>query len=110
MGPAALSAEERRFLPPVWERGNARYFERFQEAMKDHAEPEEIDNYFWAQSLWDDTMAWQALRAQTADPRGILVIIVGAFHVEFGGGLPFEIRRLGPFPGQNNASDRSTRF
>jgi uncharacterized iron-regulated protein len=94
-GPESLSDEQRQLLPPVWERGNSKYFERFREAMKDHAPEEAIDRYFWAQSLWDDTMAWQALRSQTARPGDVLVIIVGGFHVEYGGGLPSELRRLG---------------
>jgi uncharacterized iron-regulated protein len=95
LGPESLSAEQRRLLPPVWERGQAKYFERFRNAMKDHAPEDAIERYFWAQSLWDDTMAWQALRSQAARPGDVLVIIVGEFHVEFGGGLPYELRRLG---------------
>lgn len=92
-GKDSLDSGERALLPPVWRRGNDAYFERFKEVMKEHPlPPAELENYFWAQSLWDDTMAWRALQARASRP---LVIIVGAFHVEFGGGLPYELRAQG---------------
>lgn len=97
-GPGSLDENQRKFLPPIWDRGGAEYFARFQDVMKDHASPIQIENYFWAQSLWDDTMAWKALESQQAHPDEILVIIVGSFHVEFGQGLPSELKRQQTFP------------
>jgi uncharacterized iron-regulated protein len=97
-GPNSLTADERRLLPPVWELGNAAYFERFHEVMEGHAPENKIQDYFWAQSLWDDTMAWKALEHRTRFPQDILMIVVGSFHVEFGGGLPFELKKLGTSP------------
>jgi hypothetical protein len=38
------------------------------------------------------------LSSQAAHPQEILVVIVGEFHVEFGGGLPSELKRLGANP------------
>ena len=92
-GPESLSAEERQSLPPIWERGRGDYFERFREAMAEHATPAQIENFFWAQSLWDDTMAWNALR--NTDNKALTVILVGEFHVEYGQGLPDRLRRHG---------------
>lgn len=97
-GPQDLSPAERALLPPVWERGNAAYFARFRDAMGAHVTPEKLENYFWAQSLWDDTMAWKALEHRAALPNNVLVIIVGEFHVQFGGGLPYELTHLGHSP------------
>jgi uncharacterized iron-regulated protein len=92
-GPDSLSAEQRQLLPPVWERGSDAYFERFREAMEGHVSEAELENYFWAQSLWDDTMAWNTLKE--FDPLAVTVIIVGNFHVEFGQGLPARLVRQG---------------
>ena len=94
-GRDSLNEREKLLLPPVWNRGNAAYFERFSAEMKGHVPPPAIENYFWAQSLWDATMTWKALEHRKQLPRDILLIIVGAFHVEYGGGLPHELRRQG---------------
>ncbi|MNL08745.1 hypothetical protein D3C87_1294800 [compost metagenome] len=50
--------------------------------------PEAGERYFAAQSIWDDTMAWRAAEFMKAHPEQILVIVVGEFHVQYGGGLP----------------------
>lgn len=94
-GKDSLTPDQQALTPPFWERGNESYFERFSDAMKEHAPPEAIERYFWAQSLWDDTMAWKALEHQREHPDHVLVIIVGEFHVLFGGGLPYELKKNG---------------
>jgi uncharacterized iron-regulated protein len=94
-GPGGLSPEQRELLPPLWERGGPEYFARFREAMGDHAPPQAMERYFWAQSLWDDTMAWNAVKNQAADPGALTLVIVGGFHVEFGHGLPARLARHG---------------
>lgn len=94
-GPNSLSLDQRKYLPPLWERGRAEYFERFQEAMGGHVKDEALENYFWAQSLWDDTMAWNTVKAWAADPLAVHVIIVGEFHAEFGHGLAARLKRHG---------------
>lgn len=95
-GPDGLSEDERALMPPNFARGREPYFARFKEAMKYHASPQEIASYFWAQSLWDSTMAFQIMRRQLEHQLqpGIFVVIVGRFHVEYGGGLPFELAPL----------------
>lgn len=92
LGREQLSDKDKDLLPPIWERGGPEYLERFEEVMKDHLPPEKLENYFWAHSLWDDTMAWKALARPTSHA---LTIIVGAFHVEFGHGLPARLKRYG---------------
>jgi uncharacterized iron-regulated protein len=94
-GKDALDPQELRLTPPFWARGNDLYFARFREAMKDHAPADAIERYFWAQSLWDDTMAWKALQHRENRPDDVLVIIAGEFHVLYGGGLPYELRKNG---------------
>ena len=51
-------------------------------------EDDRLYRYFMAQSLWDDTMAWQASSYINENPDQVLVIIVGDFHNVYGGGLP----------------------
>ncbi|MBX3021828.1 MAG: ChaN family lipoprotein [Bdellovibrionales bacterium] len=95
-GPESLSPEQRTLLPPLWERGSSEYFERFQEAMgSGHIAPEALERYFWAQSLWDDTMAWNIVKGLRADPLAVQVVIAGEFHVEFGHGLAARVHTHG---------------
>jgi uncharacterized iron-regulated protein len=108
-GMISLTPDERNLLPPNLERGNENYFKRFQEAMRDHLPgPEALENYFMAQSVWDDTMAWQILKRvgelsekaqsesklQNSSP-SVIVLTVGEFHTAFGGGLPDRLRKRG---------------
>lgn len=95
-GPNSLTAEERELLPPLWEQGSAPYLARFKEMTGGHLPSQDVENYFWAQSLWDDTMAWKTLENWRRDPLALTVIIVGGFHVEFGQGLKARIFRHEP--------------
>ncbi len=92
-GPGSLDEQEISKLPPVWEPGSAPYFERFKEVMNGHVPEERLQNFFWAQSLWDDTMAWQT--SLRRDPAGVFVIIAGQFHVDFGHALPARLKVYG---------------
>lgn len=97
-GIKSLSAEEKALLPPNFEVGNDLYKERFMETIggtHGGMPPETMENMFVAQSLWDDTMAWQALGRVRKNPDDILVIVVGDFHVMYGGGLPDRLSKRG---------------
>jgi len=93
----ALSDEERGLLPPGFALGSALYFERFAQAVQQHGRlsEEAVRNFFAAQSVWDDTMAWRAVSYLAAHPDQVLVIIVGDFHAAYGGGLPDRLRARG---------------
>jgi len=93
----SLSAEQKLLLPPNLEKGNPRYFARFKEAMGSHlpSDPIVVERYFWAQSIWDDTMAWKSIEAMKQDPNQVIVIIVGEFHSRYGGGLPHRLNQRG---------------
>jgi uncharacterized iron-regulated protein len=90
-----LNADEKALLPPVYERGGAEYFERFSETMKGHVTDQQIENFFMAQSLWDDTMAWKVKENHPEGTDQVFVVIVGEFHAEFGHGLPARLSRQG---------------
>ncbi|MEO0334978.1 MAG: ChaN family lipoprotein, partial [Pseudomonadota bacterium] len=92
-----ISSELRSLMPPNFEIGSEKYKERFREAVGgDHFPDELLENYFAAQSIWDDTMAWQSLQAIENHPgQDIYVVVVGDFHVAFDGGLPDRLRARG---------------
>jgi uncharacterized iron-regulated protein len=96
-GLEGLSDDERAWLPPNFQLGNPLYFERFAVGVRQHGPlPERaVQNFFAAQSAWDDTMAWQAVDYLRVYPEQILVIIVGDFHAAYGGGLPARLRERG---------------
>lgn len=88
-GLSSLTPELQLLMPPNFAIGNTQYLERFKEAVGgDHFPEDQLQNYFAAQSVWDDTMAWQSLQNFSTSTRDIFVIIVGDFHASYGGGLP----------------------
>lgn len=91
-GLAALSPEQNKLLPPNFTIGRDSYRQRFFQAMGHPVPVASLENYFVAQSAWDDTMAWQAVEFQKQNPDQVFVIIVGEFHVQYGGGLPNRIK------------------
>lgn len=91
-GIASLTPEQQLLMPPNFTLGSEAYKRRFFEVMGGHVSPEKFLNYFAAQSAWDETMAWQTLNFVQANPEYTYVIIVGEFHVAYGGGLPDRLR------------------
>ncbi|MDZ4082908.1 MAG: ChaN family lipoprotein [Bdellovibrionales bacterium] len=90
-----LSAEELRLMPPGFELGRKEYRERFDAIMGGHVPAQALERYFAAQSTWDETMAWQVAEFLAANPTHCVAVIVGDFHVNFGGGLPDRLRARG---------------
>lgn len=84
-----------KFLPPDFEEGNPDYKVRFNNEIERMGKYINIDYYFQAQSIWDETMAWNISKIMNEDPSQILVVVVGAFHIQYGGGLPDRIRARG---------------
>lgn len=95
LGWEGLTNEERNQLPQDLSLGNSLYFERFKLVMGSHVPESAILRYFQAQSTWDATMAWKADDFIKTHPDQVLVIIVGEFHVQYGGGLPDRLRQRG---------------
>ena len=95
-GLSSLTTEEKMLLPPDFSLGNAGYFARFKKIMGNHLpNPQAVDNYFAAQSTWDEVMAFNATEYIKSHPNQVLVIVVGDFHVQYGGGLPDRLRARG---------------
>lgn len=94
-GIAALQPELKRLMPPSFELGSANYRERFDSVMAAHVPPAALNRYFEAQSVWDETMAWQILDFLNQHPTHCIAVIVGDFHAAWGGGLPDRLRARG---------------
>lgn len=91
LGLAGLTQEDWTLMPPNFTLGRDSYKKRFIDQMGGHGGPN-IEKYFAAQSAWDDTMAWRSIEFLKQHPEQILVIVVGEFHVQYGGGLPDRLR------------------
>lgn len=89
-GLESLTTDEAKLLPPDFTKGRDSYKDRFAAAAGAHCPS--LDRCFMAQSAWDDTMAWQAVQFLEKHPEQVLVIVVGEFHAQFGGGLAWRIR------------------
>ncbi|MBN8541281.1 MAG: ChaN family lipoprotein [Deltaproteobacteria bacterium] len=94
-GVEGLTAEEVALMPPEFSLGSKGYRERFDSIMGGHIPAQALDRYFAAQSTWDETMAWQVAKFLGANPTHCVAVIVGDFHVNFGGGLPDRLRARG---------------
>lgn len=88
-GLQSLTEDELALMPPQFALGRDSYKARFMAAAGSHCKVP--DNCFAAQCAWDDTMAWQAAEFVQQNPEHVLVIVVGEFHVQFGGGLKHRI-------------------
>ncbi len=88
-----LTDEEKALMPPNFEMGRPEYFERFKANMGGHVDEKDLQRYFQAQSVWDETMAWQITSKHTDNT---LAVVVGEFHVQYGGGLPYRLSVRSP--------------
>jgi uncharacterized iron-regulated protein len=95
-GIAGLTPDLKALMPPGFGLGRDSYRERFMKVIGGHfSDPKLAQNYFEAQSNWDDTMAWRIQTFQEQNPNAVLVVIIGEYHVQYGGGLPDRLRARG---------------
>jgi uncharacterized iron-regulated protein len=79
-----LAALDPKLLPPDFKLGGANYLERFTEVMSGHATPEQIINYFAAQSLVDDSIAYHLFQDSKTS---LSFLVIGAFHSMYSDGV-----------------------
>ncbi|MBC7971400.1 MAG: ChaN family lipoprotein [Verrucomicrobia bacterium] len=95
----SLTLAERRFIPPlsaiVLE--PEAYRERLQ---KIHAESHHgqstsvnVERFFQAQVLWDETMAERIAQTLQKQPETLVVVLVGQGHIVYGDGIPARVAR-----------------
>lgn len=96
-GLSSLDAKERSTLP-VLDFGNAEHRKAFDAAMADHPKGQgDLENYYAAQVLWDETMAQTAAGwLQERAPARQLVIVAGRAHCQ-NSAIPSRIERRGDF-------------
>lgn len=88
-----IGAVDPALLPPGFEMGSEGYFERFRQAMEGHATPEQIRNYYAAQCLTDDVMAYHLLKDSAAP---LKFLVVGSFHSDYSDGVVSRLRARAP--------------
>lgn len=93
-GMDSLTPEEKNLLPPNFELGRDSYRERFMTAAGSHCRVPQ--NCFIAQCAWDDTMAWKSVEFVASNPDHVLVVVVGEFHVQYGGGIKHRLLQRNP--------------
>jgi hypothetical protein len=94
----ALTEDLKTLMPPDFELGSDKYKQRFEQAIGGgghFSDPEILNRYFAAQSIWDDTMAWNIQKIVSENPSAKLVVIVGEFHTQYGGGLGDRLKARG---------------
>lgn len=94
-GFGALSADK---IPANMERGSKEYLERFKTAIGGHGTPQQIENYFMAQSYTDAVMAKSLVDSSEG---AVTFMVVGSFHSDFDHGLPTYLRKLTNAPVQH---------
>lgn len=87
-GYSSLTPEQKSLLPADFTLGNQGYKDRFAASMGGHMPADKLDLYFAAQSAWDDTISMNAANYIEQHPQHVFVIIIGEFHVAYGGGTP----------------------
>jgi len=99
---SALTADARRFLPPLpYAPPSAVYRAELQAVMGQHGDSTASaaaarENGFLAQSLWDAGMAWSIASELLRNPGVQVVHLVGSFHVKNGTGIPEQLERYRP--------------
>ncbi|MUL38860.1 ChaN family lipoprotein [Gloeocapsopsis dulcis] len=102
-GLASLTRQQRQLIPPLTEirTDNVEYrqlilsaFEQHQQA--GHGYGTDIENFFLAQVLWDETMAEKIAQFHQANPRYQVIVLAGQGHIIYGYGIPSRVARRLP--------------
>lgn len=95
-----LTEEEREQIPPIAEikTDNDAYRQMVQEAFAGHQQAGHgssmnLDNFFLAQVLWDETMAETIAEFAIANPDYQVVVLAGQGHIVYGYGIPSRVAR-----------------
>lgn len=89
-----ISAADPSLVPPNFEVGGKNYYERFEAVMSGHVPPSKLQNYYEAQCLTDDVMAYQTLlNIQSVDS---MAIVAGSFHTDYFDGTIAQLKRREP--------------
>lgn len=96
-GLESLTVTERRFIPPssAIVLGPQAYRDRIQKIYADHdgSTSVNLERFFQAQVLWDETMAERIAQTLQQQPGTLVVVLVGQGHILYGDGIPERVAR-----------------
>ena len=98
-GAAALTAEELAKIPADRDLAIPGYRERITEVFAMHGRhgaPEQLNGFFQAQALWDETMAESVTTFLTTHPESRMVVLAGQGHTDKGTAIPPRVARRMP--------------
>ncbi len=98
-GASALTAEELAKIPVDRDLTIPGYRERITEVFAMHGQhgaPEQLNGFFQAQALWDETMAESVTNFLTAHPESRMVVLAGQGHTDKGTAIPPRVARRLP--------------
>lgn len=98
-GAAALTPEEAAKIPPDRDLTIPGYRERIAEVFAmhgQHGKPEQLNGFFQAQALWDETMAESVAAFLTAHPERRMVVLAGQGHTDKRTAIPPRVARRMP--------------
>ena len=92
-GKDKVSSEIKALMPPNFTVGSQLAFQFFKETIDEFhpLPPDFYAQFFVAQSLWDDTMAYNAIRHSDQGENHTFVVIIGTLHTYYKLGLPDRI-------------------
>jgi hypothetical protein len=100
-----LTPEEAVHIPSKVDADSAEHLRLFKASFDDASFHASMDEEGWkamlaAQCTWDATMGYQAVKSlpTDADPGAIVVLLVGAGHVQYGLGIERQVRAQWPVP------------
>ncbi len=91
-GLAALTPAQRAQLPAL-DTSDLAYRQRLEAVFNQHPGRQSFEHFHLAQLLWDEGMAARAARYLQAHPDGVMLILAGNGHLEYGSGIPNRLRR-----------------
>ncbi len=100
-----LTPEEAAHIPSKIDTESPEHLRLFKASFDDESFHASMDEEGWkamlaAQCTWDATMGFQAVKSVSGnpDPKAIVVLLVGAGHVQYGLGIERQVRAQGPVP------------
>ncbi len=93
----SLDAKERSRVPESIDFSNTRYRDELRNIFSNHSSKsfKNFDEFYYAQLLWDETMAKNVSRFLKEHPDYSMAVLAGNGHVMFGFGIPDRIKRRG---------------
>ena len=97
-GLSSLSQEEKQKLPQQIDLSDQQYRKYMEKVFQHHNGMEQVDNFYQAQVLWDESMAEAAHAFMKRNPQRTLIILAGGGHIANSSGIPSRLYRRNNIP------------